>query len=121
MAGDKSTLYINDENKKELDSFYVGEMRYYQNMFSLKKYKYANRQPSLYSMEERLSDGRTSYSVWDDTIFDEIKQSLQTTPVTDQERRAYEDAKDLMEWVEEVKQEYSNESIHFVFVTDHDW
>lgn len=119
MAGDVSYLQVCDENKNILKQIYVGKLRY-NNIFSLGNWKYMGSS-KLYEFEKRKSDGRTSYNVWSDEIIDEIKYVINNyNPITKLEQEAYDDSKNVIEWIDEIKIKYKEQNIHFVFITDVD-
>lgn len=119
MAGDVSYLHVRDENKNILQQIYVGKLRY-SNKFSLGNWKYRGSS-KLYDFEKRMSDGRTSYIVWSDETIDEIKNVINNdNPITKLEQEAYNDSKNVIEWIDEIKIKYKEQNIHFVFITDVD-
>ncbi len=121
MAGDVSYLRVCNEGKQVLDEKYIGKLRY-QNMFSMENYKYCGfRNEDMYALEARMSDGRTSYCIWDEKTIGEIRTILSNcSPVARLEEEAYDDSRYALDWIDEMLIKYQEQLIHFVFVTDHD-
>jgi len=132
MAGDEHSLFLCNNSKKILERIYLGKFRYYRSDFSLEKYKY-NGYDEPYKVEKRLSNGKESYTVLALSLIDEMKKQLLETTLTEEEKEAYEEMEVAVAWMENVFKKYTNEygsiystelvenSIHFVFYTEHDF
>lgn len=129
MAGDEHTLFLSDNSKNILDKLYLGKLRYYRSDFSLENYKYSGYdQP--YRVEKRMSNGKESYTVLHISVINEMKKQLLETTLTDEEKEAKEEMEVAVEWMENVLKKYNTtiystelveNSIHFVFYTEHDF
>jgi hypothetical protein len=132
MAGDDFTLYLCDYTKKILEEKYLGKLRYKSlNKFSFQKYKYYGSNYK-YEIEERMSEGDENYNVFSLKNINEISNNLleMGTPVSECEKEAYEDTKDIINWIEFIIKKYSNtyfysehleeNSIHLLLYTNID-
>jgi hypothetical protein len=130
MAGDEYTLYLCDNNKEKLEEKYLGKLRYKSiNKFSFQKYKYYGSNEK-YEIEERKSDGDYCYNVFTLETIQEIKKIVLNHPISDSEREAYEDIKDIIDWIDFVLKKYEKtytyseylckDSIHLLLCTDID-
>ena len=130
MAGDEYYLLLNDNNKNTLEQIYLGKLRYNSNQFSLRKYRYLD-DLGYYTMEERLSDGRDSYSILSMKEIYQIQNSLLEEPITEEEKEAYDDSKTAMKWIDSVLKEFGEKynfstdlepnTMHLVFFVDSDF
>lgn len=114
MAGDEYYILLNDNNKNTLAQLYLGKLRYYSNQFSLQKYRFLD-DLGYYTMEQRLSDGRESYSILSMKEIYQIQNSLLAEPITEEEKEAYEDTKTAMEWIDNIFKEFGEK---YNFSTD---
>jgi hypothetical protein len=82
-------------------------------------------------MEERISDGNNNYNVFNLETINKIKNILLLyKPVSPSEKEAYEDTKEIIEWIDFILNKYSNSffysehleegSIHLLLITDVD-
>ena len=129
MAGDEFYIYLCDHTKKIVEERYLGKLRYHISKFSLQYYQYEGNN-SFYEIEERMSDGQSRYSIWTKEIIDKIRKSLLDEPLSNDEKEAYEDTEDTVNWINNMLKKYIEQyfyssdlipgSIHIVFYTDVD-
>src|SRR5476651_2007350 len=107
MAGDEYYLYLNDSNKNIISSIRIGQFRYWNSKFSLYNFVYRG-DSSLYELDNRLSDGRTSYFVWDKKIINDIKKETKSdiAPITKEEIMAKDDTRRVLEWIKDKRSEH---------------
>ena len=111
MAGDEYVLTVrNNSNDEVVETINYGNMRYFQNQFSLENWRYRG-DDRRYHMEYRKSDGRHQCHVWDKSIIDEIKLSGKDEPITLEEEDALADMKRAVELFDK----YEEQDVHFVF------
>ena len=129
MAGDEFTLYFCDNTKKRLEEKYLGKLRYSSlNKFAFQKFKYKGSN-SFYEIEERMSDGQIFYNVFTLDTINEVRSLLLDNPLSQGEKEAFEDTKDIRDWINLTIKKYSNYfyseqleegSIHLLLCTDVD-
>ena len=108
MAGDEFTLYFCDNTKKRLEEKYLGKLRYNSlNKFSFKKFKYKGSN-YFYEIEERMSDGKIFYNVFTLETINDMGNILLDNPLSEGEKEAYEDTKDIIDWINFTMKKYSN-------------
>jgi len=129
MAGDEFYLYLKDNQKNLLEELYLGKLRYYTNQFSLANYRWKSDN-GLYTIEERMSDGKEKYVIICKEIIDQIRNSLLDKPITNDETSAYEDTLYALNWIDANLQKYQEQytfssnldpgTMHIVFYIDID-
>jgi hypothetical protein len=96
----------------------------YGTKFSVLEYQYHDTSHGKYEREHRLSDGKLNLSVWNDKIINEMRELLDSDkPLTEMEEIAYDEMKDTLSWIDEMNEKYEKkeDSIEFVFETEHDY
>jgi hypothetical protein len=130
MAGDEFTLYLCDYTKKNLEEKFLGKLRYNSiNKFSFQNNRFVGNKDK-YEMEERMSDGNNLYNIFSIENITKIRNNLLDNPVSPSEKEAYEDTKDIINWIDLVLNKYSNSffysenleegSMHLLLITDVD-
>jgi len=128
MAGVEYTLYLCDYTKKKLEISYLGKLRYNSiNKFSFQNYRF-NGSNYKYEIEERMSDGDL-YNVFNLETIEEIRNLLLDKPLSESEKEAYEDTKEIMDWIDFFLTKYNTYfysehleegSLHLLLYTDVD-
>ena len=114
-----SYLEIRDMSKNILDYYYVGILNYKFNKFSLEHFIYTTCDNKLYKEDIKIYDNRSSYSIWNDNIINQIKKMLENTPITDIEKEALEHTQKVINWIESKKEKYRDINYHYLFLTQH--
>ena len=124
MAGDVSYLNIMNNNNL-IKQLYIGKMRYWISQFSLEKYKYhddsQNKNIGKYEHLRRKANGRATYSVLNFTTINEIRDILNDVPINNEEKNAYEDMKNFIDFINENLDLIINNNYDIVFYTAHDF
>jgi hypothetical protein len=104
--------------KNILDEKYIGKMRR-NNLFALNNFKQGNS--NMYDWESRLADDTISYYIINEKIIQNIQLVLKINQlITKLEQEAYNDIESILKWIQEQKNVFENQIIHFVLRTIHD-
>lgn len=116
-----SYLEIRDMSKNIIDYYYVGIINYKFNNFSLQHFVYTACNNDLYKEDIKIHDNNSAYSIWNNNIIKQIKNTLENTPITDMEKEAYEHTEKVIKWIESKNEQYINKNYdyHYLFITHH--
>ncbi len=114
-----SYLEIRDMSKNLIDYYYVGIINYKFNNFSLQHFVYTTCKNDLYKEDIKIYDNNSAYSIWNEYTINQIKKTLENTPITDMEKEAYEHTQKVIDWINSKNNIYINKNYHYLFITHH--
>jgi hypothetical protein len=110
---DITYLEIRNDKKEILDYKYLGIIKY-TNKYSLENYKYVNCMTNLYAKENISHANLITYSIWDETIINNIKKLPNNIPdyESDIETDSYNLVLNIINWIDSKQEFYSKQSMH---------
>lgn len=114
--GEEHCISLRNENQEVLASKCVSQLQYDGGPLSLANWKYRDDSNGKYIWKERETGD--SYCVWNEETILAIHKALDLYfPFTVEESMAYEETKNVLEWISTVKEGYQDQKTHIVFET----